>query len=58
MKEDMIQSQLNALEEPVEDEYDVIRLDVGEDGSTVCQRAVAMIQEKLNAHRTANQGGM
>lgn len=51
MKEDMMRSQLECLEEPGEDEFDVVRVDVQGDQAAVCEGALARVQESLDEHR-------
>ena len=47
MKENMVRSQLECLEGPMQDEFDVIKVDVRRDQTAVCTDALAMAREKL-----------
>lgn len=50
MKEGMVRSQLECLEEPGEDEFDVVRVDVQGDRAAVCEDALARVRERLDEH--------
>ena len=50
MKEDMVRSQLECLEEPGDDEFDVVRVDVQGDRAAVCEDALARVRERLGEH--------
>lgn len=48
MKDSMVRSQLECLEEPSRDEFDVVEVDVQRDQAVVCQDALNRAREKLN----------
>lgn len=48
MKENMVRSQLQCLEEPMQDEFDVIKIDVRQDQAAVCTEALAKAKAQLN----------
>lgn len=50
MKESMVRSQLECLEEPGEDEFDVVSVDVQADRASVCEDALAMVRARMNNH--------
>lgn len=47
MNESMVHSQMEALEEPAEDEFDVIKIDVQQDKDAVCTDAITMVRVRL-----------
>lgn len=47
MKENMIRSQLECLEEPTHDEFDVVKVDVRGDQADVCVDALGKVQAKM-----------
>ena len=51
MKESMVRSQMECLEEPAVDEFDVIKVDVQRDQARVCKEALARVREKLNGNK-------
>ena len=48
MKEDMVHSQLECLEEPAPDEFDVVKVNVQRDLAVVFKDALASVRAKLN----------
>lgn len=56
MKESMVHSQMEALEEPQEDEFDVLKIDVTRDKEAVKQEALTGLKSKLKEyeHPTTN----
>jgi gluconokinase len=56
MKEGMVHSQMEALEEPASDEFDVIKIDVRQDKEVVRSEALVRVKAKLKEyeHPTTN----
>jgi len=50
MKESMVRSQIESLEEPAQDEFDVVKVDVRQDQVAVCKDALARVRAKLNEY--------
>lgn len=48
MKQSMVRSQMECLEEPSSDEFDVEKIDVHRDQTTVCEDVVARVRAKLD----------
>ncbi|KAM5344360.1 hypothetical protein ACJ41O_012897 [Fusarium nematophilum] len=48
MKESMVRSQMECLEEPAEDEFDVLKVDVQRDQTAVCRDALTRVRANLN----------
>lgn len=53
MKESMVRSQIECLEKPAQDEFDVLEVDVQQDQAAVCKDALARVCEKLNGKEIA-----
>ena len=52
MKESMLRSQIECMEEPAQDEFDVVTVDVQRDQAAVCGDALAVVRARLNQHET------
>ncbi|SPO00339.1 related to gluconate kinase [Cephalotrichum gorgonifer] len=50
MKGSMVRSQMECLEEPAQDEFDVVQVDVQGDQVAVCRDALDRVWERLNEH--------
>ncbi|KPI36730.1 putative gluconokinase [Cyphellophora attinorum] len=57
MKESMVHSQMEALEEPQEDEFDVLKIDVTQDKDAVRNNALAGLRAKLKEYEPPTTNG-
>ena len=57
MKEGMVHSQMEALEEPAQDEFDVIKIDVRQDKEVVRTDALTRVRAKLREYETPTTNG-
>jgi gluconokinase len=57
MKESMVHSQMEALEEPAQDEFDVIKIDVRQDKDLVKTEALTGLRTKLKEYELPNTNG-
>ncbi|ETN36430.1 uncharacterized protein HMPREF1541_08708 [Cyphellophora europaea CBS 101466] len=57
MKETMVHSQMETLEEPSPDEFDVIKIDVRQDAEAVRTNALTMVRAKLKEYETPITNG-
>lgn len=57
MKEDMVHSQMEALEEPQEDEFDVLKIDVTQDREAVKKGALTGLRAKLKEYEAPTTNG-
>jgi gluconokinase len=57
MKEGMVHSQMEALEEPAQDEFDVIKIDVRQDKEAVRSEALTKVRSKLKEYEPPTTNG-
>jgi gluconokinase len=57
MKEGMVHSQMETLEEPAEDEFDVIKVDVRQDKDAVRSEALTRVRAKLKEYEPPTTNG-
>jgi gluconokinase len=57
MKESMVHSQMEALEEPQEDEFDVLKIDVTQDKDAVRNNALNGLRAKLKEYEPPTTNG-
>ena len=57
MKEDMVHSQMETLEEPQQDEFDVLRIDVTQDSEAVKRDALTGLRAKLKEYEPPTTNG-
>lgn len=57
MKEGMVHSQMEALEEPAQDEFDVIKIDVRQDKEAVKTDTLTQVRAKLKEYETPTTNG-
>lgn len=57
MKESMVHSQMEALEEPQEEEFDVLKIDVTQDKDAVRKQALAGLRAKLKEYEPPTTNG-
>lgn len=58
MKEEMVRSQVEALEEPTQDEIDVIKVDMQQDQAISCENVLVKVQEKVRQYETLRAGNL
>lgn len=57
MKEGMVHSQMETLEEPAQDEFDVIKIDVRQDKEAVREEALTKVRAKLKEYEPPTTNG-